>query len=47
VPRLASVPIEVTAPPPMWYIGMALMFTPPSAMPARSATPMAALINPR
>ena len=25
VPRLAQAPNEVTAPPPIWYIGIALM----------------------
>jgi hypothetical protein len=46
VPRLAQAPNEVTAPPPMWYIGIALMYTPPSDMPARSATKVASLTRP-
>ena len=46
VPRLAQVPKDVTAPPPMWYIGIALTQTPPSPMPARSATNVASLTRP-
>ena len=46
MPRLAQAPNDVTAPPPMWYIGIALTYTPPSPMPARSATKVASLTSP-